>query len=50
MTMPMMMIKMMTMVTPRLGTMSGGREEVMVRATTGRRAGSKNGCNREIQN
>ena len=35
--------------TPRLGTTRGGRAEVMLRATTGRRAGSRNGCNREIQ-
>ena len=32
--------------TPRLGTTRGGRAEVMLRATTGRRAGSRNGCNR----
>ena len=30
--------------TPRLGTIKGGMEAVMVRATTGRRAGSRKGC------
>ena len=41
----MMMIMMMIMImTPRLGTISGGRAEVMLRATTGRRTGSTNGC------
>ena len=47
MTMTLMMIMMMT---PRLGRTRGGRAEVMVRATTGRRAGSRKGCNREMLN
>ena len=50
-TMTMFMTLMMIMImTPRLGRTRGGRAEVMVRATTGRRAGSRKGCNREIQN
>ena len=47
MTMTLMMIMIMT---PRLGSTRGGRAEVMVRATTGRRAGSRKGCNREMLN
>ena len=43
------LVMMMVMMTPRLGSTRGGRAEVMVRATTGRRAGSRKGCSREIQ-
>ena len=43
MTMVMFMTLMIMMMTPRLGSTRGGRAEVMVRATTGRRAGSRKG-------